>query len=167
MTEPYTVQLQFVPRDLFALKIAIARERFTMPLCAEPDEVLTLIAPHCVTLELLPVEPLEGIIGYAAWALVGDTLHGVVQEGPDAGFVASWLTAHLDLMLAYLQGGRRGLVEAHQVEDARRGTKLRDQLSARLLDDVRRRAALYADRKLAGHLDIISPTLADLTRPTR
>lgn len=51
-----------------------------------PDKKPTLDLNH-IRIDLLPVEPLEGILGWAGWALVGQSLLGFVMDGPDASWI--------------------------------------------------------------------------------
>lgn len=85
-----------------------------------PDEKPALDLSH-VQIDLFPVEPLEGIRGWAGWALVGQSLLGFVMDGPDASWIERWLTVRLVLALAYLEDGKVEVVKQMQAQDVREG----------------------------------------------
>ena len=162
MSEPFTIQLRFVPRDCFVVTFPLAHAHFRVSPTG-CDEAPNASWRHRVAaLDLFPVGPLTDTIGYAAWGLIGATLYGFVQQGDAAAHVASWLERHLALMLRHVQDNRRDLVEAQAVTDRRCAEALQPRISERLPGAPRFRSPARSD---AGALDIVSPTLSSITCP--
>lgn len=117
----YSAQVEMVHSGSTVARVPMVREVYATPIHLRDDSPWVEEQPHHVDVPLLPWVTDAGAMGYAGWALVGETLRGFVRESPDAGLVKLDLTARLDRLLVALEVGGEAGVEF--VRAAERGDR--------------------------------------------
>lgn len=131
----YSAQVEMVHSGSTVAQVPMVREVYATPVHLRDDSPWIEEQPHHVDIPLLPWVTDAGAMGYAGWALVGDTLRGFVRESPDAGLVKLDLTARLDRLLLALESGSEAGVEF--VLAAERGDRADGETRLRLMERAR------------------------------